>query len=331
MLSAAIHYCRQQNAKLVIDWNDGCYSDSGDSFWKAFRLVNCEDILAEDQNPSSLNNCSTQQTAWQGKFHQQATPIFQQIKEQTNHKGEDFHQIPSLSALSTMPYTINGNSVAVICGYKRKQTRAMELLKHLRLSPEFSEKLHTDISSFQTEQIKNAPYVGIHVRSSCEGHFEKPDYQRIKQFVNKRYRQPRIFLATDTSAEIERAEKIFGKQLIIQEKIFPDTSNKQYSTEPFALHKIDNENQTHPVDKLNVLYEAIRDIHLLSISSELYVQIGSTFSELAMLYFQQNPLQVRPNRQSPIRQRCGILWRSALRSRMRINHIVPSRGWISSD
>ena len=99
VLSTAIGICRNTGAKLVVDWrNSSCDCDD---FWDLFRLVGCEDIVSESQDPAALNGMTSAQQAWNGVYNCHVDSVYEEVLSQGQFTNVDLQEIPPISGLST--------------------------------------------------------------------------------------------------------------------------------------------------------------------------------------------------------------------------------------
>jgi len=310
VLSTAIQLCRRYKAKLIVDWNDGAYGPL--SFWDIFQLIGCEDILCESQDTRLLNGLTSSQKAWEGRFETSIDQIYNDVSGKGEFAGVDHQEIPLISGLKTVFHGQKQSEVLVLAGYLKRGQAPLSLLRHLRISVSWSHRLSLDFRTMP-EQIRNGEYAAIHVRAAAGSLFCPPDYSLLLRYLD-RHPASLAFLATDTDAEIEKCRSLIGKRLFVADKSFPIRPNSHYSSEPLSLHHMDPSSSV--VIQGQTIYEALRDIILLSRSEALFAQPFSTFSEVACLFSCCPPSRVFPSSRTNLKCRLGMWLRSSFKYRL---------------
>ena len=276
VLSTAIRLCKITGAKLLIDWNDDTY---GVPFWDAFALEGCGEIISPNQDPTELNGLRSAQSAWEGQYEATVKNVYEQVSGRGEYAGIDLQEIPQISGLKTFFEAQQQKDVLVLAGYQKRGQSPVELLRHFRLSTTWREKLLDDLHT-QSETVRSGAYVGLHIRAAAGNLFPRFQSEQLVRYL-KRHSSLGLFVATDLLIVEDELKLLFKERLLPVTRIYASSPNIENDYEPFALHRMRAlENQ--PTGR--ILYEAVRDLLLLSKSHTIFAQPYSTFSEFACLF-----------------------------------------------
>ena len=306
VLSTAISLSKKTGAKLVIDWENTAY---GFGFWDLFTLIDSESFIETDLKIDSLNGLNSSQFAWEGQYQASVRDIYKQVSGKGEFAGLDLEAIPPMSGLKTYFEGQPQKDVLVLCGYHKIGQSPAELLKHLRLTKRWSDRLMAEIHTLP-DTLRNGSYVGLHVRAAAGETFAQLRKKPLAQYLRK-HPHLQLFLATDLASVEDELRSDFGSRMLEIPRTYATTPTSN-TIEPLALHGIRDEELVHSG---RLFHEAVRDIWLLSRSHTLYAQPRSTFSELATLFSSFPPWRLKLCGKSSLKYRLGAFYRSAQKYR----------------
>lgn len=205
-LVTAILYARISDRTLAVDWRDDYYSSNGENvFFDLFELQNTPFVKTIPQSSSIYPHL------WRGQIDQSISQVI----------AKDVGLLATMGQAVLRKYSYDvrnpnySEDIVIGTGYTEEIDRIRSIFstdyqpfktaskatifrdtfhKHLRLTPAIQQR----IESFRSENFKDQPTIGIHIRRSDKA-ISYPWYKKALGEHVDRYPDAQIFLATDNS------------------------------------------------------------------------------------------------------------------------------------
>jgi hypothetical protein len=289
-LAAAIEYAKRTNRKLFVDWSDGFFSEKGTNvFLKYFKLINVEycktasEISTISFYPAICSNWPIEYSMYdyfdvnQIKNRYLRKLLKKIIKQKWVVKNSVLKQWNARKSKITVPFggdlpkEIN-EGCCIFSDYVPSYNPG--ILKHYIALQDW---LTDEIDDFLRQKHLLDASVGVHIRATDKRY--KGNLENFLIYLNRFCNENKIkniYLATDNTNVEETMRNEFKDRLVVFPKFIPEVKDG-------GIHHWAKDNADKELIE-RMFKESIVDMFVLSKTTYLFYQKGSTFGEVSRVY-----------------------------------------------